>query len=261
MTIYNLILTNAAIVTIYMVMLWTVSLLKKDASIVDPYWGLGFVLIAWATVIQLGDFSFQSVLVLALVTVWGLRLWGYLSWRNWGEDEDRRYSQMREKHGDSFWWVSLFTVFLLQGVLLWFISLTIQSGIFHNHAGVLSLITWIGVVVWSVGFFFESVGDYQMARFKARPDSDGEVMNQGLWRFTRHPNYFGDFCIWWGLYLAVAPMDSWWTIGSPLLMSFLLLKVSGVSLLEGDIEERRPKYAEYKRRTNAFFPGPVSTAE
>lgn len=258
MNFTTLILTNAAIVAVYVLLLWVVSLAKKDASIVDPFWGLGFVLIAWATIVQLGSLNVTAGLQVVLVTIWGVRLWGYLIWRNWGKDEDRRYGKMRKKHGESFWWVSLFTVFLLQGVLMWFISLAIQSGLFHSSDNSPSWIIWIGILMWGLGFFFESVGDYQMAHFKRQPDSDGKVMNEGLWRYTRHPNYFGDFCVWWGIYLIAGPMDSWWTIGSPLLMSFLLLKVSGVSLLEGDIEDRRPNYAEYKRRTNAFFPGPVS---
>lgn len=258
MTFLNLILANFVIVAIFMTGLWIVSLFKRDASIIDPCWGLGFVIIAWATVVQMGAIHWGSGLLAVLVTIWGLRLSAYLFWRNAGKGEDRRYAKMREKHGDRFWLVSLFTVFLLQAVLLWLISLTIQSGMFFSSTFNPSWISWLGVVVWAVGLFFESVGDYQMARFKARPDSSGKVMNEGLWRYTRHPNYFGDFCVWWGFYLAAAPMNSWWTIGSPLLMSFLLLKVSGVSLLEKDIEDRRPEYEEYKKKTNAFFPGPVS---
>ena len=141
---------------------------------------------------------------------------------------------------------------------MWFISLTFQSGIHDSTPRVKIWTTWIGMLIWCVGFFFEAVGDYQMALFQSKPDTKGKVMSEGLWRYTRHPNYFGDFCIWWGIYLVGASMQSWWTIGSPLLMSFLLMKVSGVTLLEDDIEERRPEYAAYKRSTNAFFPGPAS---
>lgn len=256
MTFVETILPNLAIVAVAMFTLWCVSLAKKDASIIDPCWGLGFVVIAWSTSWQLGINDLRDVLLVALVSLWGLRLSGYLFWRNRGNGEDRRYAAMRERHGANFWWISLFTVFLLQGILLWFISLPIQSGMFSSNAVPVGWISWLGVVVWGLGFIFESVGDYQMARFKARPDSEGEVMNRGLWRFTRHPNYFGDFCVWWGLFLVAADVNSWWTIGSPLLMSILLMKVSGVSLLEHDIEDRRPKYSEYKRTTSAFFPSP-----
>lgn len=138
---------------------------------------------------------------------------------------------------------------------MWFISLTIQSGVFWGETAAIGWVAVLGTVLWAVGFLFESVGDYQMAQFKARPESKGQVMKEGLWRYTRHPNYFGDFCVWWGLFLVAANANSWWTVASPALMTFLLLKVSGVALLESDIEERRPEYAEYKRRTNAFFPG------
>jgi steroid 5-alpha reductase family enzyme len=261
MNFYSVILINLAVAATGMLLLWVVSLVKKDASIVDPCWGLGFVMIAWSTLFEVGTTDLRGGLLLALVTIWGVRLSAYLFWRNHGKGEDRRYASMREKRGEKFWWISLFTVFLLQGAIMWFISLTVQSGIFWSTAiegGSFGWLGGLGVAVWAVGFFFESVGDYQMARFKARTESKGKVMNQGLWRFTRHPNYFGDFCVWWGLFLVAANANSWWTAGSPLLMSFLLLNISGVAMLEGDIEERRPDYAKYKRTTNAFFPGTPS---
>ena len=255
MAFNDLILTNLGIVAIFMSLLWIASLVFKDASIVDPFWGAGFVLVAWASARQLGARDARSILLVTLVTIWGLRLFGYLAWRNYGKGEDKRYTAMRTKHGERFWWVSLFTVFLLQGALMWFISLTIQSGVFWGETAAIGWVAVLGTVLWAVGFLFESVGDYQMAQFKARPESKGQVMKEGLWRYTRHPNYFGDFCVWWGLFLVAANANSWWTVASPALMTFLLLKVSGVALLESDIEERRPEYAEYKRRTNAFFPG------
>lgn len=257
MSFSSVILTNAAVIAAVVFLLWIISVVKADSSIVDPFWGVGFVIIAWVTTYQIGGLDLRSAVLATLVTIWGLRLSIYLGWRNFGESEDRRYAQMRDKHGKRFWWVSLFTVFLLQGALMWFISLTFQLGM-HEGGTSLSWIAWLGIFVWCVGFYFESVGDYQMARFKARADSQGSVMSEGLWRYTRHPNYFGDFCVWWGIYLVSASTNSWWTIASPMMMSFLLMKVSGVTLLEGDIEERRPEYAAYKKRTNAFFPGPAN---
>lgn len=256
MTFLTLMLTNAAVVFVFMLTIWAISVYKRDASIVDPCWGLGFVIIAVTSAYGVGLSESRSWLLVGLTAIWGLRLSGYLAWRNHGKGEDRRYGNMRQKHGESFWWISLFTVFLLQGVLMWFISLPIQSGVFFAADSQLGWVAIVGVVLWSIGFFFESVGDYQMAQFKAQPDSEGKVMNRGLWSFTRHPNYFGDFCIWWGIFLMAGAAGSWWTIGSPLLMSFFLMKVSGVTLLENDIEERRPDYAKYKQNTNAFFPGP-----
>jgi steroid 5-alpha reductase family enzyme len=172
---------------------------------------------------------------------------------------------MREQHGTRFWWISLLTVFLLQGVILWIVSLPIQAAMVATPSNVLFVATsgmplsWLdfaGVGLWSIGLFFEAVGDFQMARFQADPNNAGRVMDRGLWRLTRHPNYFGDFCVWWGVYLIAFAGGAAWTIFSPLLMSWLLLKVSGVTLLEKTITHRRPDYAAYQARTSPFFPRP-----
>ncbi len=238
--------------------LWLLSLVRRDASIVDPFWGMGFVLVTWyvwesASTARLIE---RSWLLAALTTLWGLRLSLYLLWRNWGHDEDRRYRAMREYHGARFWWVSFLTVFLLQAIILWIVSLPIQAAMINAETTPLGWLDFVGVGLWSVGLFFESVGDFQMARFQADPKNVGQVMAHGLWRFTRHPNYFGDFCVWWGLYLIATSAGAAWTIFSPLLMSFLLLKVSGVTLLEKTITDRRPDYAAYQARTSSFFPWP-----
>jgi len=198
----------------------------------------------------------RSWLLATLTTIWGIRLSLYLFWRNWGHDEDRRYRAMREYHGPRFWWVSLLTVFLLQGVILWTVSMPIQVAMVAAEANPLGWLDLAGLALWSLGFFFEAVGDLQMARFQADPQNAGKVMDRGLWQLTRHPNYFGDFCVWWGLYLIAASAGATWTIFSPLLMSFLLLKVSGVTLSEKTITDRRPDYAAYQARTSAFFPWP-----
>ena len=185
----------------------------------------------------------------------GGALSGYLAWRNWGKPEDHRYAAMREKHGDRFPWVSLVTVFGLQGALVWIISLPIQVGVALGEAW--QWWTWLGAALWLVGLLFESIGDYQLARFKSDPTNKGRVMNRGLWRYTRHPNYFGDFLVWWGFYLAAAqPGSWWWTLIGPVLMSFLLLRVSGVRLLESSLKSRVEGYEEYTRTTSAFFPLP-----
>jgi steroid 5-alpha reductase family enzyme len=176
--------------------------------------------------------------------------------RNWGHGEDRRYAAMRSSYGGRFWWVSLFTVFLLQAIILWFVSLPIQLAAALNRSTTLGIVDALGTTLWLVGIIFETVGDWQLARFKRDPGNCGMVLNRGLWRYTRHPNYFGDFCAWWGLYLIAAAGGAWMTVFSPLLMSYLLLKVSGVRLLERTIADRRPDYVAYIARTNAFFPGP-----
>jgi steroid 5-alpha reductase family enzyme len=174
--------------------------------------------------------------------------------RNWGEEEDYRYAEMRQKHGERFVFVSLLTVFTLQGVLMWIVSWPVQFGQLETVSS-LGVLDAVGVVIWSVGVLFDAVGDHQLARFKARPENRRKVLDSGLWRYTRHPNYFGDFCVWWGLYLVATSGGAWWTAVGPLLMSYLLLRFSGVSLLESTIVSRRPEYRSYIERTNAFFPG------
>lgn len=235
--------------------LWLVSVAKRDASIVDVVWGLGFVGLAWFYRTLGPEAHARHVLVLALVTLWGVRLAGYILWRNWGHGEDRRYQAMREYRGGHFWWVSFFTVFLLQGVLIWLIAAPLFV---VQMSAVPPTWTWtdgVGLFCWGVGFFFESVGDWQLARFQADPANRGRVMRKGLWAYTRHPNYFGDAMVWWGyFFFALSVPGGGWTIVSPLLMTFLLLKVSGVALLEQTITERRPEYREYIASTNAFLP-------
>jgi steroid 5-alpha reductase family enzyme len=192
--------------------------------------------------------------VLCLVSLWGLRLAAYLAWRNRGHDEDRRYQAIRRRNEPNFALKSLWLIFGFQAVLAWIISLPLAGAIAGDAP--LGLLDGLGVALWAVGLYFEAAGDWQLARFKADPGNTGRVMDRGLWRYTRHPNYFGDFCVWWGLYLVALSAGAWWTVVGPLIMSLLLLRFSGVRLLERDIGERRPAYAEYVRRTNAFFPGP-----
>jgi len=244
-------------------LLWLVSLPSKNASIVDIFWGPGFVLTAWvvftwtslANVAQGGEG--RRLLLVILTTIWGLRLGIYLAWRNLGKGEDYRYTAMRERSPDRFWIVSLFKVFLLQGVLMWIVSLPVQVGQLASTPDGIGILALAGCITWAAGFFFETVGDLQLARFKADDTNRGKVMDRGLWRYTRHPNYFGDFLVWWGLYLAALEgTGTWWTFVGPLVMSLLLIKVSGVAMLEKTITSRRPGYDEYVRRTSAFFPWP-----
>jgi steroid 5-alpha reductase family enzyme len=238
------------------VALWLISLLLRDASIVDPCWGFSFILIA-ATSAACGEsITWRSWLLLALTIVWGSRLSVYLLWRNWGRGEDRRYAAMRSHHGRNFWWVSLLTVFLLQAVVAWVVSLPVQLTIAAGTTAPFGWLDVLGLSFWGVGLFFETVGDWQLARFQADPRNAGKVMDRGLWRYTRHPNYFGDCCVWWGFYLLSVAAGFAWTVFSPMLMTWLLLRVSGVLLLERTIEQRRPEYAEYRQRTSPFFPWP-----
>ncbi|MCH2178057.1 MAG: DUF1295 domain-containing protein [Mariniblastus sp.] len=254
-----LILINLGVALGMMTLLWNISVMRKDASVVDPFWGAGFVVLA-AVTSQLVEMPDVRVwLLLIMITLWGVRLSGYLMLRNRGKGEDRRYVAMREKRGADFWWFSLFSVFLLQGFIMWVVSLPVQAGMYLASGEPLGLLDGLGFLAWLIGLGFESVGDYQMARFQSNPDNEGKVMDRGLWGLTRHPNYFGDFMVWWGVYLVALSAGAWWTFFSPALMSFFLIKVSGVALLEKDISHRRPGYRDYIKKTNAFFPGPRRT--
>ncbi len=254
----SMLINSLLVVIASMTCLWLISLVRRDASIIDAFWGTGFVLVTWYTLAT--SPPAQSVertwLLGILTTIWGLRLSLYLLWRNHGHGEDRRYRAMREHHGPRFWWVSFVTVFLLQAVILWLVSLPIQAAMVAAESKPLGWLDLAGLALWSIGLFFEAVGDYQMARYQADPNNAGRVMDRGLWRLTRHPNYFGDFCVWWGLYLIAFAGGAAWTIFSPLLMSFLLIKVSGVTLLEKSITVRRLDYAAYQARTSSFLPWP-----
>jgi steroid 5-alpha reductase family enzyme len=246
---------SAAVAGGGMVLLWMASVRLRDASIVDPFWGPGFAAIAWTAVAVAGP-SPRGLLLAALASAWGLRLGLHLARRSRGHGEDRRYAAMRAAHGERFWWVSLFTVFLLQAALMWLVSLPLQAGAALGREAPVGLLEAAGTALFLVGLAFEAIGDAQLARFLADPASRGRVMDRGLWAWTRHPNYFGDFTVWWGLGLAALGSGAWWALAGPALMSVLLLRVSGVALLESTISSRRPGYAEYAARTSAFFPRP-----
>lgn len=247
---------SAICIAIMMVALWIVSLIKKDASIVDIFWGLGFVMVGWASW-KFSDAQSQRGTVLAvLTTVWGVRLGGYLWWRNHGKGEDFRYRAMRKHYGQKFALRSLFIVFGVQGILMWVVSLPVQIGQMTDNAKI-GVVGSIGIFLWALGFLFESIGDIQLARFKANPVNSGQVMDKGLWRYTRHPNYFGDCCAWWGIALIAAESRvGLFGIVGALVMNILLLKYSGVPILEKSIHKRRPGYEEYQRRTSSFIPKP-----
>jgi steroid 5-alpha reductase family enzyme len=236
------------------VLTWLVSLARRDVSIVDSLWSIMFLIAAVVFALALPEYGERSALVLGLVTVWSLRLAAYITWRNWGEGEDRRYQAIRANNEPHFGLKSLYIVFGLQGLIAWIVALPLLAAMANPNG--LGLLDYAGVTLWLIGMLFEAGGDYQLARFKSDPANQGKVMDRGLWRYTRHPNYFGNACIWWGFFLIALAAGGWWAVISPIVMTFLLLKVSGVSLLEKDIGERRPEYADYIARTNAFIPGP-----
>lgn len=234
---------------------WLVSLLREDASLADRIWPLMIVGAGWAYAFMLPGAGTVATAVLVLATLWALRLALFITWRNWGHGEDRRYRAMRERHAPHFARRSLVIVFGLQALLAWIVSAPLFAARTADSAGPLA---WAGGALALFGLVYEAVADAQLARFRADPAQRGQVMDRGLWRHTRHPNYFGEACVWWGLWAMVAASGwpGWLAVVSPLLMTLLLLRVSGVSLLEEDISERRPAYRAYVARTNAFFPGP-----
>jgi len=234
---------------------WLASLFRNDVSIADSLWPLFILLAATTYAIAAPLTGPRAVIVLSLIAVWALRLAAHITWRSRGEPEDRRYKAMRIRNEPHFRWKSLVLVFGLQATLAWVVSLSALAAVIDPRPW--NWIAGLGVCVFVFGAAFEAVADWQLARFKADRAHRGQVMDRGLWRNSRHPNYFGEFCVWWGIYLISLSTQAWWAIASPVLMTVLLLKVSGVALLEHDITERRPGYREYTARTNAFFPGPA----
>jgi steroid 5-alpha reductase family enzyme len=236
------------------VLAWAVATMRRNAGLVDIFWSIFFAAAAAAYLAMTPAAGERAWLVLALVVVWSVRLAAYLAARNWGAPEDHRYRAIRARNDPGFAWKSLYLVFGLQAVLAWAISAPLAAAI--ASVGGLGWTDGAGAALAAFGIAFEAVADAQLARFRAEPRNRGQVMERGLWRYSRHPNYFGEFCVWWGLWILAAGAGGAWTAFAPLLMSFLLLRVSGVALLEKDIGERRPAYVNYRLRTNAFFPGP-----
>jgi steroid 5-alpha reductase family enzyme len=236
-------------------LVWIISVRLEDASIADICWGLGFVLLAWLYCVLSPAMTPRSWLVAVLITLWGARLSWHIFRRHHGNGEDPRYQAMRALHGQAFWWRSLFTVFWLQGAILWFVALPLLAAVRAAHPAALTAVDGLGVLLFAVGFSFEVVGDRQLRRFRADPSNRGHVLDRGLWRYTRHPNYFGDAVLWCGLYaIAAATPHGWLTVLSPALMTFLLMRVSGVTLLEQGLKASKPGYHAYIARTPAFFP-------
>ena len=234
---------------------WLVSVAKRDAGVADAFWGPAFAAAAWVYYAAQGGGRGRALLVPLLVSVWGLRLALHILIRSRGRGEDPRYAAMRAGHPSSFAWRSLFTVFWLQGSLLWFVAFPLLVAVRATHPVAFTAVDGVGAVLFALGFGFEVVGDYQLERFRADPSNRGHVLDRGLWRYTRHPNYFGDATLWWGLYaIAATAPGGWLTVLSPALMTFLLMRVSGVTLLEQSLKASKPGYRAYVTRTPAFFP-------
>ncbi len=238
-----------------MILLWIISLLIKDASIVDIFWGIGFVIINTYLAYKSGfsHLSDKHIIFFIIVNIWGLRLAGYLAIRNLGKGEDFRYKNWRAQYADRWWWLSFFRVFILQGIVMVILGALFIPIYLDNNP--LSILHLIGLLIWLIGFIFEAGGDLQLMVFKSKSVNKGKVLNSGFWKYTRHPNYFGDAMIWWGYFLfAVTYPYGIFFILCPIIMTYLLIKISGVAMLEKSLVNNKSKYHEYIRKTPAFFP-------
>jgi steroid 5-alpha reductase family enzyme len=261
---FELLALNAAILLVLVLIQWAISVTIDDVSFIDAFWGAGMAILAVASWLHVpGGPGALATLIMLMTAAWGFRLGGYLFLRWRKEGEDKRYKMIlkKDREAGNFARAALTRVWLMQAVLLFAVSSPAQVGILASGAPApIPPLAWAGFALWSIGVFFEWVGDWQLTRFKADPANHGKVLDTGLWRYTRHPNYFGDFAAWWGIWLACAAAGWWYalaTIIGPLFLSFTLTKWSGVTLLEKGLDKSKgDKYADYKRRTSAFFPMP-----
>lgn len=241
-----------------MLCLWVISLRLKDVSFIDAWWGPGFVVIALFVLAYASGDGFRPWIIAACVSFWGLRL-GLHLFKRWksGPGEDARYAAMRRKADGNFALRSLYIVFGLQAVIMWVVSLPAQAGIAQPSLAPFGALDAAGLLLFVIGFVFETVGDAQLRRFKADPANHGKVLSSGLWAWTRHPNYFGDACMWWGIFvMASANTGNLWTVIGPIVMTWFLVSVSGKALLEHGLKKSKPGYAEYIASTSGFFPLP-----
>jgi steroid 5-alpha reductase family enzyme len=254
MTYIQIYLLALVVIISMMTILWLISIRIKNVSIVDLFWGFGFVVSGVFYFLATEGFEIRKILLMILVSIWGLRLSIYLAWRNKGKGEDFRYRKFRKDYGEHrYWWISYFQTFLLQGILMWLISAPLLGAQFYP-GNKLGIFDFIGVIIWIIGFVFEAGGDFQLARFKANPANKGKVLNSGFWHYTRHPNYFGDAAAWFGYGLICLSAGSYIPLLGSVLMIALIIKVSGVALLEKTLNVTKPEYKDYIEKTSAFIP-------
>lgn len=251
----NLFLQAVLLIWVLVTLLWIWSIFIKNVSIVDLFWGAAYVIVNAFYVFTSGELNPRKILILILVTLWGLRLTIYLSFRNIGKGEDYRYQEFRRQYGPKrYWWFSYFQTFLLQGALIMLISLPLLGISLSQSPGNLNVLDYIAIIIWLIGFAFEAGGDAQLARFKKNPENKGKVLNTGFWKYTRHPNYFGDAAVWWAYAIISIAAGSYWQIIGSVAMTLLIIKVSGVTLLEKNLKDTKPQYKEYVAKTSSFFP-------
>ncbi len=258
MSVISLLAGNLLVLVILFIALWLITLKTRDVTPVDSVWALGMVLLGWASFVQTGGDPGRKLLMMALCSLWGVRLGGYLLWRWRDHGPDRRYQTMFAKAQDQRGWgfgqASMRMVYATQAPLLFIVCLPVQLGQI-DEAPPLGAIGIAGAVIALIGIAFESIGDWQLVRFRRDPANAGQVLMTGLWRYTRHPNYFGDACTWWGLYLIGAEsMTGLWALPGPLLLTWTLIKWSGVPTVEGRMKRKKPGYEAYVQRTSGFVP-------
>ena len=255
MAFWEIYLQGLLLIIVFITFVWILSVYLKNASIVDIFWGLSFVLVSAFYFIVTPDLSIRKIITMTLVAIWGLRLSTHIFLRNLGKPEDYRYQEFRKNYGEKrYWWFSYFQVFLLQGFLVWMISaplLAINYFAVENPFGITDV---LGILIWLVGFTFEAGGDWQLTRFKANQANKGKLLQTGFWKYTRHPNYFGDAAVWWGFAVLSIASGCYLPVLSSLLMTWLIIKVSGVSMLERTMKNTKPGFEDYVKRTSAFIP-------
>jgi len=255
MTFIQIYLLALLSIMIMMSVLWVISIILKNVSIVDLFWGIGFIVEGSIYYLKTDGLEIRKLILISLVAVWGFRLSIYLAWRNIGKGEDYRYQNFRKEYGEHrYWWISFFQTFLLQGILMWLISAPLLGAQYYKSGDSLTLADYFAILVWLIGIIFESGGDIQLARFKSDPSNKGKVLNKGFWHYTRHPNYFGDATVWCAYALFCISAGSYLPVLGSVLMVALIIKVSGVALLEKNLKITKPEYKDYVEKTSAFIP-------
>ena len=255
MTFFDIYLQGLLLIVLFFTAVWLLSVFLKNASIVDIFWGLGYVVVSGFYFMATPEISTRKTIALILVTIWGLRLSIHIFLRNAGKPEDFRYQQFRKNYGEKrYWWFSYFQVFLLQGTLVWLISAPLLAISYYTSESSFGILDIAGILVWLIGFTFEAGGDWQLKRFKAIPANKGRLLQTGFWKYTRHPNYFGDAAVWWGFAILSVASGSYIPVLSSVLMTWLIIKVSGVAMLERTLINTKPGFEEYVKRTSAFIP-------
>jgi len=255
MTFWETYFYGLFIIMVMMSLLWIISGILKNASIVDSFWGLGFILVAFHYFDQSSGLPERKMLVMCLLFMWAVRLSLYVSWRNWGKGEDFRYRQVRYDYGlKGYWWYSYRRVFLFQGIMVWIVSVPLLSAQYYGRNIPLGWLDILAIVIWLIGFVFEAGSDYQLAQFKYNENNRDKVLTSGLWKFTRHPNYFGQAAVWWAFGLFSAATENYIPLIGPALLTLFLLKVSSDSILGRAMADSKPGYRDYMKKTSSFIP-------